>query len=204
MMNLADGSIVDLDNLDFNRMDMRTIAHALSLINRFAGNLPIPYSVAQHSVRVHNLVPKSQKLCALLHDVPEFLIGDIPRPVKMRCPDVRRLEDSIWLKIAEAYGVPSEMPEEVIAADHAVLKAEFLAFHPRSQLPAFLKEVEAAPPERAYHHLEARELFLTSFYDLYADGNTADGEANHCRPNHCPYRRSISKGSRGSLPRVSS
>jgi uncharacterized protein len=66
---------------------LRDIAHHLSLINRFNGATETPYSVAQHSVLVADLL--FAKRCAphvvmggLLHDAHEAYLGDTATPVK--------------------------------------------------------------------------------------------------------------------------
>jgi uncharacterized protein len=66
---------------------IRDIAHHLSLINRFNGATDTPYSVAQHSVLVADLLlakkqPADVCLWGLLHDAHEAYLGDVTTPVK--------------------------------------------------------------------------------------------------------------------------
>jgi len=64
------------------------IAHALSLLNRYAGHTTRPYSVAEHCCRMaawfagmHPTRP-SMARWALLHDAAEAYLVDVPRPIK--------------------------------------------------------------------------------------------------------------------------
>ncbi|MCF7979321.1 MAG: hypothetical protein K9L82_15175, partial [Chromatiaceae bacterium] len=47
------------------------IVHSLSLINRFNGAALFPYSVAQHSLHVAELLPAELRPEGLLHDAAE-------------------------------------------------------------------------------------------------------------------------------------
>jgi 5'-deoxynucleotidase YfbR-like HD superfamily hydrolase len=65
-----------------DEINIRDIAHALSLICRFGGHCREFYSVAEHSIRVMELVDDKSKLAALLHDSEEAYLADVSRPVK--------------------------------------------------------------------------------------------------------------------------
>ncbi|MBF0270295.1 MAG: phosphohydrolase [Alphaproteobacteria bacterium] len=90
----ASGKVVDLINPDPRTVDPRDIAHHLALINRFNGATHTPYSVAQHSLLVADIVTartaefrcdedrRKLVLAALLHDAHEAFIGDLSRPMK--------------------------------------------------------------------------------------------------------------------------
>lgn len=84
------------------------IAHALALTARFGGHTTKPYSVAQHSVLVADIVKDTHPqlaLAALLHDATEAYLGDLIRPLKLVLPAYSKLEDE-WAKvIGEAFGV---------------------------------------------------------------------------------------------------
>lgn len=69
------------------QINIKDIAHALSLICRANGHFDYFYSVAQHSIncaleaKARNLSRKVQLAC-LLHDGSEAYIADIIRPIK--------------------------------------------------------------------------------------------------------------------------
>jgi 5'-nucleotidase len=74
--------------LDFLRprpedIDRESIAHHLSLLNRWTGNTHFAYSVAQHSLLVADLIPVPEwRIYGLLHDAAEAYTGDLPTPLK--------------------------------------------------------------------------------------------------------------------------
>ena len=83
------GTDVPLAAVQPAHISIRDIAHHLALINRFNGATPLPYSVAQHSVLVADLLLEARQpvhvvLAGLLHDAHEAYLGDIPTPVKLR------------------------------------------------------------------------------------------------------------------------
>ena len=92
-----------LDLLDPTPMDIEIedIAHGLAFVARWNGQTigNFAYSVAEHSLLVEQiflrLVPNatpSQRLTALLHDAPEYVIGDMISPCEIiRWPRVRRV-----------------------------------------------------------------------------------------------------------------
>lgn len=105
------------------------IAHHLAMICRFTGACDRFYSVAEHSVLVSKIVPPEMALLGLLHDATEAYLNDLNRPVK-HDPEMvayRRIEALNWLAIAERFGLPKVMPQEIHVADAAMLHAERLA-----------------------------------------------------------------------------
>jgi 5'-deoxynucleotidase YfbR-like HD superfamily hydrolase len=82
-----------LDLLDPSPLDIeiRDIAHGLARVARWNGQTSgdHPYSVAQHSLLVETIVPHldrcatpAARLAALLHDAPEYVVGDLISPFK--------------------------------------------------------------------------------------------------------------------------
>lgn len=76
MIILPGGKWHDLANPWASTLDLATIAAALGKINRWNGHTSRPYSVAEHSIRVSQLVPKPLRLQALLHDVAEVFVRE--------------------------------------------------------------------------------------------------------------------------------
>lgn len=76
------GRHVDPLNLRPIDLDIRDIAHNLSLLCRYTGAFPFHYSVAQHSLLVAEMMRKDNhtpeaQLAGLLHDSAEYVFGDV-------------------------------------------------------------------------------------------------------------------------------
>ena len=88
-------------------IDIKDIAHALSLVCRGGGHVTHFYSVGQHSLacaeeaRLRGCSIRVQ-LGALLHDGSEAYMSDLVRPVKEQIPQYRTIEnrliDTVWAK----------------------------------------------------------------------------------------------------------
>jgi hypothetical protein len=100
------------------------IVHSLSLMNRFNGAALFPYSVAQHSLHVAELLPAELRLEGLLHEAAEAYIGDMVSPLKQVMPEYKAVEARISAVVAEVFGLAYPEPAAVKQADLAVLAAE--------------------------------------------------------------------------------
>ncbi|WP_152452721.1 MULTISPECIES: HD family hydrolase [unclassified Roseivivax] len=108
-----------LDLLDPTPVDIEIedIAHGLAFVARWNGQTrgDFPYSVAEHSLLVETLFsrmcPKAgaaARLTALLHDAPEYVIGDMISPVKAAVgPEYERLDDRLSAAIHIRFGLPA-------------------------------------------------------------------------------------------------
>jgi len=65
-----------------DEIDIEDIAHGLSHVCRFAGHVPLYYSVAQHSLLVSELLDERTAMWGLLHDASEAYLHDLTRPLK--------------------------------------------------------------------------------------------------------------------------
>ena len=114
-----------LDLLDPTPMDIEIedIAHGLSFVARWNGQTQgdYAYSVAEHSILVEQIFriqnPNSSakwQLAALLHDAPEYVIGDMISPVKMAVgPDYGALDDRLMAAIHLRFGLPAMIPANI-------------------------------------------------------------------------------------------
>lgn len=118
------GKKFDYANPTPESIDIKDIAHALSLVCRFGGHCRDFYSVAQHSVYVSQFVRADYALIGLMHDAAEAYIGDMVSPLKRQIESFNLLEGRVFKVIASKFGFPASLPDEVKKADLALLSAE--------------------------------------------------------------------------------
>jgi 5'-deoxynucleotidase YfbR-like HD superfamily hydrolase len=109
-LDLIDPSPVDVEIAD--------IAHGLARVARWNGQTRGPeiFSVAQHSLLVEALFaasapasPPKARLAALLHDAPEYVIGDMISPFKAAIGgDYKRIEERLKRAIHIRFGLAAE------------------------------------------------------------------------------------------------
>ncbi len=116
-----------LDLLDPTPVDIEIedIAHGLSFVARWNGQTKgdFAYSVAEHSLlveelfgRLHPTATVKWRLAALLHDAPEYVIGDMISPVKEAVgPGYGALDDRLTAAIHIRFGLPAQTPQRIKA-----------------------------------------------------------------------------------------
>jgi 5'-deoxynucleotidase YfbR-like HD superfamily hydrolase len=117
-----------LDLLDPTPVDVEIedIAHGLAFVARWNGQTrgDWPYSVAEHSLLVEEIFarmnpgePARWRLAALLHDAPEYVIGDMISPVKSAIgPAFGELDARLAAAVHLRFGLPAVLPAAVKAA----------------------------------------------------------------------------------------
>jgi hypothetical protein len=167
-------------------IDINVVAHHLATNNRWNGatlhkiyRSRISYSVAEHSVYcawyVRDVLECPQyELEALLHDVPEYITGDLIRPLKHSpsiYPVYSAVEDKIEQAVAKRFNLLYPLPKEVKMADEAVCEAEsrqIVPKDPREEWSSGLlhDNTAVAPYEiEMMGAYEAKEFFLTAYED---------------------------------------
>ncbi len=114
-----------LDLLDPTPVDIEIedIAHGLAFVARWNGQTrgDWAYSVAEHSLLVEDLFARMNpgisshwRLAALLHDAPEYVIGDMITPVKSAIgPAYRELDTRLTAAVHLRFGLPMALPSEI-------------------------------------------------------------------------------------------
>jgi 5'-deoxynucleotidase YfbR-like HD superfamily hydrolase len=123
-----------LDLLDPTPMDIEVedIAHGLAFVARWNGQTlgDWPYSVAEHSLLVEEIFTLANpalaakwRLAALLHDAPEYVIGDMISPVKAAVgPGYGELDARLAAAIHLRFGLPVVLPAPIKKAIKAADK----------------------------------------------------------------------------------
>ena len=160
-----------LDLLDPTPMDIEIedIAHGLAFVARWNGQThgDYAYSVAEHSILVTDIharlapaAPVKWQLAALLHDAPEYVIGDMISPVKAAVgPGYGALDDRLAAAIHLRFGLPAALPKNVKAtikrADKisAWLEATQLAGFTQAEADKFFGKPDTAVTEGLTLHL---------------------------------------------------
>ena len=104
-------------------IEIEDIALGLSRVTRWNGQTTgaHAYSVAQHSILVEELftseypnLKNKWKLAALLHDAPEYVIGDLITPFKYALNNsYREVEENLMKAIYVRFGLPSTIPKSI-------------------------------------------------------------------------------------------
>ena len=102
------GKHFDPTEPDMEAVDIRDIAHALSLTCRGNGHVKTFFSVGQHCIncaREAALRGYSKRivLACLLHDASEAYMSDVPRPFKKSLPEYVQAEEALLDKIYERF-----------------------------------------------------------------------------------------------------
>jgi hypothetical protein len=116
-----------LDLLDPSPLDIEIedIAHGLARVARWNGQTTgeHAFSVAQHSLVVEDIAAHLQpgleprwRLAALLHDAPEYVIGDMISPFKAALGfDYKQFEERLETAIHVRFGLPPKAPAAIKA-----------------------------------------------------------------------------------------
>jgi 5'-deoxynucleotidase YfbR-like HD superfamily hydrolase len=136
-----------LDLLDPSPLDVEIgdIAHGLARVARWNGQTEgeHAFSVAEHSLLVEELVghlkpaaEPAERLCALLHDAPEYVIGDMISPFKAAIGlDYKAFEERLMAAIHIRFGLPARLSQRL---ERLIKRADRLsAWFEATQLAGF-------------------------------------------------------------------
>ena len=177
-------------------IEIGDIAHGLARVARWNGQTTgdHAFSVAQHTLIVEDIAfarhpdwPPIWRLAALLHDAPEYVIGDLISPFKAaigldyKAFEIRLLE-AMHRRFLVPWPLPAEIAAAIKAADQtaAYFEATRLAgFSAQEGERYFGRSDDLSPPVAAQlEHLAAvptraaERAFLARFLELASSGQT--------------------------------
>ncbi|OJF92886.1 HD domain-containing protein [Pararhizobium antarcticum] len=179
-----------LDLLDPSPLDVELadIAHGLARVARWNGQTEgdHAFSVAQHSLVVEEIFRRMNRctadecLMALLHDAPEYVIGDMISPFKAVVGGgykavEKRLESAIHLRFGLPALTPADIKDRIKKADQvaAYFEATVLAGFSLDEARKFFgqprgitREMIPIDPQPA---VEAQRLFAARFAAIEAE-----------------------------------
>ena len=179
-----------LDLLDPTPMDIEIgdIAHGLAFVARWNGQTygDWPYTVAEHSLLVEHIfslidpavAPKWQ-LAALLHDAPEYVIGDMISPVKAALgQEYGEMDERLTAAIHRRFGLPAALPapirkriktaDRISARLEAIRIAGFSEAEARRLFPVANADIMKGLEIRLRPPAEVRQAFLHRHAELIA------------------------------------
>ena len=136
-----------LDLIDPSPLDVEIddIAHGLARVARWNGQTtgPHAYSVAQHTLLVDDVAMAStpgidarERLAVMLHDAPEYVIGDLISPFKVLLGgEYRAVEARLLAAIHLRFGLPATLPEKLTAKIKAADRVA--AYHEAVRIAGF-------------------------------------------------------------------
>lgn len=147
-------------------IEIGDIAHGLAFVARWNGQThgDWPYSVAEHSLLVEDIFARLEptaeprwRLAALLHDAPEYVIGDMISPVKGALgADYKAMDERLAAAIHRRFGLPAQLPRPVKlrikAADRVSARLEAVSIAGFSEAEA--KRLFPVPSEHLVAILE--------------------------------------------------
>lgn len=179
-----------LDLLDPTPVDIEIgdIAHGLAFVARWNGQThgDWPYTVAEHALLVEHIfslidpgVASKWQLAALLHDAPEYVIGDMISPVKAALgQEYGEMDERLTTAIHRRFGLPAALPapirkriktaDRISARLEAVRIAGFSESEARRLFPVANADIMKGLEIRLRPPAEVRQAFLQRHAELMA------------------------------------
>ena len=188
---MLSGRRLDLLNPSPLDIEVEDIAHGLARVARWNGQTKgdHAFSVAQHCVLVEELavhldaaLDRKARLAALLHDAPEYVVGDMISPFKAALGlDYKAFENRLLAAIHIRFGLPPQGAQKlevfIKKCDHlaAYLEATQLAGFETTEAEKFFGKPKGLDGETAKAFLrlkplapnDASALYLKTFRKLF-------------------------------------
>ena len=180
---MLSGRRLDLLNPSPLDIEVEDIAHGLARVARWNGQTKgeNAFSVAQHCVLVEELalhlepaLDRKARLAALLHDAPEYVVGDMISPFKAALGlDYKAFENRLLAAIHIRFGLPAQGAQKletfIKKCDHlaAYLEATQLAGFAVDEAERFFGKPKGLTGETAQRFFRLKPLSPTDAAALY-------------------------------------
>ncbi|HSD91685.1 MAG TPA: HD family hydrolase [Methyloceanibacter sp.] len=178
---MLSGRRLDLLNPSPLDIEIEDIAHGLARVARWNGQTDgkHAFSVAEHSLLVERIVTELEpkldrrfRLAALVHDAPEYVIGDLISPFKAALSlDYRAFEAKLLAAIHLRFGLPPELPDNVTKL---IKRADKIAAYYEATCLAGFSRAEA---RRFFGQPRGLSSALVNRLSKLSPLSAADGEA---------------------------
>jgi hypothetical protein len=187
---MLSGRRLDLLNPSPLDIEIEDIAHGLARVARWNGQTigAHAFSVAEHCLLVETIVgalspglARRFRLAALMHDAPEYVIGDLISPFKAALSlDYKAFEEKLLGAIFIRFGLPPKLPAEIaklikradkiaayyeatVLAGFSVEEARRFFGSPRGLKPSLVAKLSRLEPQPA---AESEARYLKRFFEL--------------------------------------
>ena len=185
---MLSGRRLDLLNPSPLDIEIEDIAHGLARVARWNGQTvgEYPFSVAEHCLLVETIaaalspgLDRRYRLAALIHDAPEYVIGDLISPFKAALSlDYKAFEEKLLAAIHIRFGLPPKLPAEVTKL---IKRADKIAAYYEATRLAGFSEEEA---RRYFGHPRGLKPSLVAKLSRLEPLPTAESEARYLQRFH--------------------
>jgi hypothetical protein len=181
-IRLLSGNYFSIETMNVDAITLDDLAIGLATKMRWNGFTRSPMTVAEHCIRMSEMVPIEHAFDALMHDCTEAILGDMPKPFKLLMPEFDQIEQRLYSKMAAHYGLSDPILPIVKEMDAQALQWEWVNiklnknFEPLTMKQSFLEF------KKRFDFLTLLKTNFTKIPKVYAD---AQGFVS------CPYCQKI-------------
>ena len=163
---MLNGQLFDFQNPHTAKYDIELVATMLGKKCRFGDHIQRHYSVAEHCYHASNIYVRNPK-GALMHDAPEFVMGDLVTPLKRHVGGFKEIEDNILrdMELRFKFVTPDEMTFKLV--DTLLFHQEEVALNP-DVVPTYDIMVDF----KFWDAQTATRMFLDRYYALSQNMDT--------------------------------
>lgn len=125
-IRLLSGNYFSIETMNVEAITLDDLARGLATKMRWNGFTRAPMTVAEHCIRMSEMVDIEHAFDALMHDCTEAILGDMPKPFKLLMPEFDKIEQRLYSKMAAHYGLSDPILPIIKEADAFALQWEWV------------------------------------------------------------------------------